>query len=220
MKTIRLSGELGSKFGRVHRFALDTNTVQEAMSALMSQHPALSAYLTGAKDRGVGFAVFIGGTNIGEDALAMPTGNDEIRIAPVLMGSKRAGVLQIIVGVVLVLLGTYATIFAGPVGTAMVSAGWGMIIGGAVQLLTPIPKGIHAKDAPANTPSYTFNGPINTQAQGNPKPLFYGGPMKIGSSVISAGITAEDHSISGPIGGSGNMGFKQIGSNNPRESTL
>jgi hypothetical protein len=63
-----------------------------------------------------------------------------------------------------------------------------MIAGGVVQLLTPLPKGLHSKDSAGNMPSYSFNGPVNTQAQGNPVPLLYGGPLKVGSAVISAGI--------------------------------
>jgi predicted phage tail protein len=44
------------------------------------------------------------------------------------------------------------------------SMGAAMIFGGVVQLLTPMPKGLGAKDRPNNTPSYAFNGPLNTQA--------------------------------------------------------
>jgi len=36
MRTIRLSGEMGKKFGRVHHFALDTNTPAEGMQALLA----------------------------------------------------------------------------------------------------------------------------------------------------------------------------------------
>jgi hypothetical protein len=71
-------------------------------------------------------------------------------------------------------------------------AGIAMIAGGVVQLLTPVPKGMSAKDASANTPSYNFNGPVNTEAQGHPVPLFYGGPMTVGSAVASAGIDTVD----------------------------
>jgi predicted phage tail protein len=66
-----------------------------------------------------------------------------------------------------------------------------MIIGGVIQLLTPVPKGSAANTA-ANAPSYVFNGAVNTQAQGNPVPLLYG-RMIVGSAVISAGISAEDY---------------------------
>lgn len=213
MKTIRLYGKLGALFGRVHRFSLDSNTVSEAMAALMSQHPTLGAFLTGAKDRGMAFTVFVGKTNIGKEGLHIPTGDEDIRIAPILMGAKQGGIFQIILGVILVVVGAYATALgiSAPLGVAMVEAGWGMIIGGVVQLLTPVPKGLHTKESAASTPSYAFSGVVNTQAQGNPKPLLYGGPMKVGSAVIGAGITTEDYTVAGPIGGNGHMGFKQIG---------
>lgn len=42
--------------------------------------------------------------------------------------------------------------------------GGAMVLGGVVQLLTPMLKGLGAKDRPNNTPSYAFNGPLNTQA--------------------------------------------------------
>lgn len=93
-------------------------------------------------------------------------------------------------------------------GEALIVAGIGMVAGGVVQLLTPVPKTAKPGDTAANASNYSFNGPVNTQAQGNPVPLFYGGPLTIGSAVISAGIQAQDADYSptsAPIG-SGFMG--------------
>lgn len=146
----------------------------------------LLGYLMGAKDRGIGFAVFRGKENITADQLGEPVGNDDIRIAPILMGSKNGGVFSIVLGVVLVAAGLYFHI------PFLVQAGASMILGSVVQLLTPIPKGSAANTA-ANSPSYVFNGAVNTQAQGNPVPLLHG-RMIVGSAVISAGINAEDYS--------------------------
>lgn len=67
-----------------------------------------------------------------------------------------------------------------------------MVVGGVVQMLSPQPKGMGAKDSPDNQPSYSMNGAVNTQAQGNPVPLAYGGPLIVGSALISGGIYAED----------------------------
>jgi predicted phage tail protein len=206
--TVRLYGEMGRLFGRTHRFFLDSNTPAEAIRALIANFPKIEAYLMQAKDRGVGFSLFRGKHNLNEDELKTSIDGGDIRIAPIIMGSKNGGVFQIIVGIILVLVGTYATIFTGPVGTAMVAAGWGMIAGGVVQLLTPSPKGLHSKDAPANQASYAFSGAVNTQAQGNPVPVLYG-EMIVGSAVISAGISAADDVIAGqgPAGyGNGGMG--------------
>lgn len=112
--------------------------------------------------------MFLGKQNISEDELSHPAGNEDIRIAPVTLGSKNGGVFNIILGAVLVVVGAWISGMsfglASPIGGAMMTAGYGMIIGGVVQLLTPMPKGLSAKDRPNNAPSYAFNGPLNTQA--------------------------------------------------------
>jgi len=76
-----------------------------------------------------------------------------IRISPVLMGAKRAGGLQTIVGVVLIVV---ASIYGGPSAVAatakpwcaMSAAGWSLAIDGVVQMLSPQPGGIGMKDSP------------------------------------------------------------------------
>lgn len=113
------------------------------------------------------------------------------------MGSKNGGVFQIILGVALVIVGGIITGWsfgaASPFGTAIAGMGVSMILGGVIQLLTPVPRAKKGSDAPENAPSYTFAGAVNTQAQGNPVPLLYG-RMIVGSAVISAGLNAEDYS--------------------------
>lgn len=189
LTTIRLYGELGRTFGRVHKFAVDS--AAEAVQALCTMIPGFEKHLTNSKDRGVGYSVFYGKLNLSEEALAFPSNGSDIRIAPVLMGSKKSGWLNIIVGAVLIIAGVF-TSWAG--GTALISAGIGMIAGGVVQLLTPVPKGRSTKDKPDNQASYSFNGPVNTQAQGNPVSALYG-ELIIGSAVVSAGISAQDMAI-------------------------
>lgn len=121
----------------------------------------------GAKDRGVGFAVFRGKENIKEDQLREPVGGDVIRFAPVIMGSKNGGILNIIVGAVLIVAGIVVTGMsfgsAAPVGGAMIAAGVSLVAGGVIQLLTPVQKGTKNKSVD-NEPSYAFNGAVNTQA--------------------------------------------------------
>lgn len=189
IRTIRLYGVLGAKFGR--EFKLAVNSVAEAMTALSVQLPGLSAYLNGAKDRGMVFAVFLGKRNIGEDQLRDPPGADEIRIAPVLQGAKRAGALQTIVGAVLVVVGAVVSYVGGGLGVPLMKLGVAMMLGGVVQMLSPQPKGLGAKDSAENQSNYSFNGPVNTQAQGNPVPVGYGECWG-GSAVISGGVYAED----------------------------
>ena len=66
-----------------------------------------------------------------------------------------------------------------------------MLLSGVAQMLAPRQQGLATADRPDNGASYNFNGPVNTTAQGNPVPLFYGEGF-IGSGVINAGIYAED----------------------------
>lgn len=189
IRTIRLYGALGARFGREFHLAVDS--AAEAVRALSVQLPGFSAYLNSAKERGIVFAVFLGKRNIGEQQLHDPPGSAEIRIAPVLQGAKRAGVLQTIVGAILVVVGVVLNVYTGFSGTPFINLGVAMIAGGVVQMLSPQPRGLGAKDSPDNQPSYSFNGPVNTEAQGNPVPVGYGRCWG-GSAVISGGVYAED----------------------------
>jgi predicted phage tail protein len=217
IRTVRLYGVLGSRFGRVHHFALDSNSPAEAVRALCSQFRGFEAFLMQAKDRGLGFAVFAGKRNLDKDQLTHPVGGDDIRIAPMILGSKNGGIFQIIMGAVLFVIGAVGVFFLGwtgigaVIGYDLMGMGLAMAVGGVVQLLSPPVKGLSSKDKPANAPSYSFNGPVNTEAQGHPVPLLYGGPMPVGSAVISAGIDVKDNSAAynsrAPVGGSaGGMG--------------
>jgi predicted phage tail protein len=195
--TIKLSGELGSKFGRVHRAVLDSNSTAEAIRYICSQFPAAAGYFYGADGRGIRFAVFRGKENLRVEQLHEPVGEDVIRIAPILMGSKRAGTFSVILGAVIVAASVVLDAwtdggFSAATGGYTYTLGYGLIVGGLIQMLTPVPKGGKGQDRPENAPSYVFSGAVNTQAQGNPVPLLYG-RMIVGSAVISAGINAEDY---------------------------
>lgn len=138
-----------------------------------------------SSEKGLRYAIFNGKENVSEDDLGKPTGREVIRIVPVIAGSKRAGLIQTVVGVVLIAVGSYFG------QTWAVQLGIGLTIGGAMQMLSPQAKGLGTQDGPNNRPSYSFNGPVNTSVQGNPVPLLYG-RMIVGSAVISAGIYSED----------------------------
>nr|WP_278252122.1 tail assembly protein [Stenotrophomonas maltophilia] len=190
MRTVRLYGQLGSRFGRSFRLAV--NSPAEAVRALCAVLPGFQQYLARAKENGMAFAVFVGKQNLTKDQLQDPPGNEDIRIAPVLLGSKRGGVLQTIIGVVLIVI-SYVFPVTAPY---LLQPGIAMVIGGVVQMLGPQPKGLGSQDSPENRPNYSMNGTVNTQAQGNPVPVAYGGHdtkgMLTGSAVISGGIMAED----------------------------
>lgn len=215
LRTIRLYGKLGAKFGRVHRLAV--SSCADAIRALCVLLPGFERELVTSKDRGVGYSVFVGKKNVEIERLHDISGNDDIRIAPIIMGAKRGGLGQIIIGAIIVVAAVYtggaAGAAAGGAGAAGAGAGGAaaggtflgvsggyamaaqlgvsMMLGGVVQMLSPVQKGLSTKDGPDNGASYNFNGPVNTTAQGNPVPLLYG-EIIVGSATISAGIYAED----------------------------
>lgn len=185
MTTIRLHGQL-RQFGRSFRLAV--NSPAEAIKALCVQIPGFERFLSNAKSRGLEFAIFRDKRNIGEKELSY-NGSGDIRIAPVLVGSKRGGVLQTIVGAILIVAGVILS--ATPFGAPLIGAGIGLVAGGVIQMLSPQAGGLKTSAAPENTPSYAFGSAKNTTASGNPVPLCYG-KRRVGGAIISAAIYAED----------------------------
>ncbi|MEQ1965411.1 tail assembly protein [Xenorhabdus khoisanae] len=186
LRIIRLYGILGALFGREHRLAV--SSPQEAVRALSVLIDGFEKFLLTAKERGLTFAVFSGKRNISQEELEF-SGADDIRIAPMIIGSKKAGVFQTILGAVMVVAGAF--MWMTPYGVPMVMSGVGMMLGGVVQMLSPMPGGLARREDPDNKPSYAFGGPVNSIAQGNPVPVGYG-KRRIGGAIISAGIYAED----------------------------
>lgn len=181
LETIRLCGVL-RQFGKEYR--LSVRTPAEAIKALCIQVPGLERFISSAKAKGLEFAVYRGKRNIGEGELAFH-GSGDIKIIPVITGSKRAGLLQTIVGVVMIVASFIPGFQAlAPVGIALVA-------GGVIQMLSPQAGGLKTSAAPENTPGYAFGSAKNTTASGNPVPLCIGN-RRWGGTIISASIYAED----------------------------
>lgn len=194
MTTIKLSGSLAKTFGRAHQRLI--STPREVFRALSVTVPGFEKYLNTSKARGLTYAVMVGKRNISESDLDFPNAGQEIRIVPVIIGSKRAGVLQTILGAVLVVVGvlgsTIGQAWGGGVwGPAAWKIGAAMMVGGVAQMLSPQPGGVSSKQDTDNKASYAFGGVTNTAAQGYPVPLCYG-KRRIGGAIISAGIYVED----------------------------
>lgn len=193
LTTIRLYGPLGARFGRVHKFAVQTS--MEAVKALSVNFDGFEDYMHNAKSNGMVFAVFRGKRNIGLEDFKSLGGNDDIRIAPVMEGAKKAGLFQTILGAIMVVAGGIMTYVSGgtasPMAAGLITSGLAMMAGGIYQMLSPQPKGLQGRDDPDNKPSYAFGGAVNSLAMGNPVPVLYG-EREIGGGIISAGIVAED----------------------------
>lgn len=193
MTQIELGGILGKTFGKVHHRLI--STTHEATRALAATVKGFEQFMISSKRRGLTYAVFRGKKNIGIDDLGFPVTGEVIRIVPVVMGSKKSGLLQTILGAVLVVVGVVVTGLswgmAAPVGGALISSGIGLMAGGIIQMLSPQTAGLASKQDADNRASYAFGGVTNTAAQGYPVPLLYG-KRRIGGAIISAGIYVED----------------------------
>lgn len=189
MTTIKLSGSLAKIFGRAHQRLI--STLREVFRALSVTVPGFEKYLNTSKARGLTYAVMVGKRNISESDLDFPNAGQEIRIVPVIMGSKRSGLLQTIFGAVLVAVSIWMPGVSIAASNMMFAVGASMTIGGVAQMLSPQPGGLSSKQDADNKASYAFGGVTNTTAQGNPVPLAYG-KRRIGGAIISAGIYVED----------------------------
>ncbi|MGM5669833.1 tail assembly protein [Enterobacter cloacae] len=190
MTRIELSGEPGKIFGKTHHRLI--NKVSEAGTALAKTIPGFESYMISSKSHGLTFAVFKGKKNIGVDDLGFPVTGEVIRIVPVIIGGKKAGVLQTVLGAVLVAAGAVLSFTPWAAASPFLyKFGAAMMLGGVVQMLSPQPSGIASKQSADNRASYAFGGVTNTAAQGYPVPLLYG-RRRIGGAIISAGIYVED----------------------------
>ncbi len=182
-------------FGR--EFKYRAMTVTKAIDAMKNLLPGFERYMLEAHKRGLTFSIFVGKRNVGQDELEFTKGAEDIHLVPVVIGSKRAGLFQTILGVALI----GAAIAFSPAGlgvfsatggwTSMAYAGASLALGGVVQMLSPQMGGLRMRQGPENKPSYAFGGPVNTTAQGNPVGVLYG-TREIGGAIISAGIYTED----------------------------
>ena len=195
LRKIKLYGALAKFVG--HRILVaDVATAAEAMRFLLANWPALEKHMADQHYR-----VTVGSYDLLAEELHDPAGQQEIRIAPVVVGAGAAG--KIIAGVLLV---AFAIVFA-PVAAGFLGAGLGaggaaftlgaaassiigtigasLVIGGVAQLLTPVPK--TGKDETDPRKTFNFSGIQQTSRQGVPVPVVYGKTL-VGSVVISAGI--------------------------------
>lgn len=182
LTAVFLHGALGEKYGK--RLMLDVECVAGAVALLKANFSSFARDLIG---RGNRYQVWVGKTNISQEELLNPANGQDIHIVPAISGAGgNSNVLQIIVGIILVVVGV---IFSAYGGGGLVGIGVGMIVGGVVGLVfAPSSRFSPAGTQGEKKPSYYFNGPINTTAQGNPVPILYG-RLVVGSQVVSGGIS-------------------------------
>ncbi|QQN40564.1 tail assembly protein [Acinetobacter sp. CS-2] len=211
LKTIKLYGVLGKKFGK--EFHLAVESTREAVKALSIQVPGFEQFMLTAHEQGLAFAVFQDDENISEDQIDFETGAKVIKIVPKVIGAGGNGVLQTILGAVLVVVGVLVAIGTlgggAPLGAALIGAGIGMMVGGIAQMMMPkMDEGDQNQDG--NRANKGFGGAVTTIAQGNPVPILYG-QREVGGFIINAGQFAVDTFSSADAGftGGGSSGGKK-----------
>jgi len=150
------------------------------------------------------YCVKVGDYEINETELDIPTGSQEIKIVPVIMGARKGfgrfllGVA--LIGAAIVLPGAAPALglsgfTAGSAGASLLAVttanvGLYLALSGVAQMISPTEELGGASDDPA---SFTFNGIQNTIRAGVAIPVVYG-EIFTGSLVVSGGIDTDDFS--------------------------
>lgn len=201
LKTIKLYGVLGKKFGK--EFHLAVESTREAVKALSVQVPGFEQFMLTAHEQGLAFAVFQDDENISEDQIDFETGAKVIKIVPKVIGAGGNGILQTILGAVMIVVGVITQQYWA------VGMGIGMMVGGIAQMMMPkMDEGDQNQDG--NRANKGFGGAVTTIAQGNPVPILYG-QREVGGFIVNAGQFAVDTFSSADAGytGGGSSGGKK-----------
>ena len=185
LNKIKLYGRLARFIGE-RSFEAEVTTPAQAIRFLLANFPKLERHMMEQN-----YCVKICNYDIDSSELEHPVGKQEIKIIPVVTGSR--GLTKVLIGAVIV----GAVIATGGVGAIGLAGGTGflgvagnigvfMALSGAAEMLTPVPKPPGVSDDPQSV-NFSFNGVQNTGRAGAPIPVVYG-EIFTGSLVVSAGI--------------------------------
>lgn len=201
---VRPAGYL-KKFGT---YKFHVSSTAEAIKFMLFQVPGFKEAFEASKRKGLGFQLIVNGRSVA-DLRELHMGKPAVlQIVPRQLGRKSSGMAMIFIAVAIAAAAFTGGASLGLMGGAGFGAGgWlaagsvslsiatsmaiSLALGGITQLLTPQPEGLSSSTDADNKASYAFGGPVNTTAQGNPIPAFYG-EREVGGAVISANILAED----------------------------
>lgn len=196
---LELLGELGNKYGSTH--LLDIKTPAEAIRALNANFKDFRSYMEDSEKNGVAYRVLSNEEDVDIADIHNPA-SKTIKIVPVMMGAG-GGLGKIVLGAALIAASIYlpgssfawssiaAYDTAAVIATMASYVGTSLIISGASQMLSPTPNAPNYGGNDERSPSYLYNGAVNTTAQGFPVPIGYG-RLIVGSAVVSAGSDAVD----------------------------
>ena len=190
MITLHLHGSLAEKYGSSFTFA--AKGAADIIHALSVQLPEFK------KDVAAGsWHVVRGdietGDSCDEEKLHLQMGaGEEVHLLPAVEGAGNGGGLfTTLLGVALIVAGAFTYGTSAAWGTALISGGAGLMVGGIVQMTMKMPGVENSTENADDRASFLFNGPRNQSSQGVAIPRGYGRSL-VGSIVISAGLYAED----------------------------
>tara|TARA_B100000212_G_scaffold286147_1_gene226764 strand:+ start:3523 stop:4101 length:579 start_codon:yes stop_codon:yes gene_type:complete len=190
LSKIKVYGRLARFLGE-RTFEAEISSPVDAFRFLLANFPNLESHMIKQN-----YCVKVGDYDISETELDIPSGSQEIRIVPVIMGAKK-GLGKFLLGVAIVGF----VVATGGVGALGIAGGTGLLatagnigiflaLSGASQMLTPTEELDKESDDPS---SFTFNQVQNTIRAGVPIPVVYG-EIFTGSLVVSGGIDTDDYS--------------------------
>ena len=200
LSKIKVYGRLARFLGE-RTFEAEISSPTDAFRFLLANFPSLESHMMEQN-----YCVKVGDYEIGETELDTPTGSQEIKIVPVIMGARK-GFGRFLLGAILIGVAVFApaagvglgsakgTLLFGTTGGGALAAAAGnfgiyLALSGAAEMISPTPSPDSASDDPA---SFTFNGIQNTIRAGVAIPVVYG-EIFTGSLVVSGGIDTDDFS--------------------------
>ena len=200
LSKIKVYGRLARFLGE-RIFEAEISSPTDAFRFLLANFPSLESHMMEQN-----YCVKVGDYEINETELDIPTGSQEIKIVPVIMGAKE-GFRRFLLGAVLIGVAVFApaagvglgsakgTLLFGTTGGGALAAAAGnlgiyLALSGISQMITPTEDVGADSDDPS---SFTFNGVQNTIRAGVAIPVVYG-EIFTGSLVVSGGIDTDDYS--------------------------
>lgn len=187
---VYLDGAMGVEFGK--EWDLSIHSPAHALRLIDANKPGLFPWIKQnlpLYDRYTVVCEFADGRieELDNDTLFMECKPTVIRFIPLLAGASSG--VRFVVGLILVIVGAILSIYGYGAGTPLISIGVGMMIGAAIEMLTPRPS---KKEDAVNSDktSHFFDGPENTTAQGVPVQLIYG-KVLTGAHHISVSLTVD-----------------------------
>lgn len=198
MTKVKLHGKLAQDLGR-DEWTFDVQYPYEIFHALEANTNKLIPHLQDNLE--AGYTFLLNGKILQDFSHLLIGEAAEVEILPNLHGSKGEGLL--IFGFIILALVAWwsfpawggaaaATTAMTTMQTLSLVIGSTLVLGGISQMIAPTPDNADENERPENRPSYIFNGAVNTLRQGNPVPFGAGGPMLVGSQIVSAGIRSID----------------------------